>query len=67
MKAVIDIGTNTFHLNIANVLPNNQIDFVYKTYKIKSTSAFVVLPSQTTIAHEQTRQLYQRPVDNRRW
>ncbi len=33
MKAVIDIGTNTFHLNIANVLPNNKIVFVYKTYK----------------------------------
>ncbi len=33
MKAVIDIGTNTFHLNIANVLPNNKIVFIYKTYK----------------------------------
>lgn len=33
MKAVIDIGTNTFHLNIAQVLPNSQIIFHYKTYQ----------------------------------
>jgi len=32
MKAVIDIGTNTFHLNIASVLPNGSIEFHYKTY-----------------------------------
>ncbi len=33
MKAVIDIGTNTFHLNIADVLPNNQIVFYHKSYQ----------------------------------
>ncbi len=33
MKAVIDIGTNTFHLNIADVLPNGEIIFHYKTYQ----------------------------------
>lgn len=33
MKAVIDIGTNTFHLNIADVLPNNQFVFYHKSYQ----------------------------------
>lgn len=33
MKAVIDIGTNTFHLNIADVLPNNEIVFYHKSYQ----------------------------------
>lgn len=33
MKAVINIGTNTFHLNIADVLPDGDIVFHYKTYQ----------------------------------
>lgn len=33
MKAVIDIGTNTFHLNIADVLPNGEIIFHHKSYE----------------------------------
>jgi exopolyphosphatase/guanosine-5'-triphosphate,3'-diphosphate pyrophosphatase len=33
MKAVIDIGTNTFHLNIADVLPDGEIKFYHKSYE----------------------------------
>lgn len=33
MKAVIDIGTNTFHLNIADVLPNGEIIFHHKSHE----------------------------------